>query len=159
MAKAKKEKKDKVKKAKSSSGYDGTLFSFIKIFFTEPETYNSLKQYDKGKNRFMLNRFMAINFPNMANRFNLNGTNPANVVDSWHIVAQRYTRVPGWIYTKIDKQTKVNNVKYDPNPEALKIYLNKYQISQRDFKEALKFKPDEVMAEIQHIEKQISVDE
>jgi hypothetical protein len=157
---AKKEKKVKVKKIKStSSGYDGTLFSFIKIFFTESEIYNNLKQYDKGKNRFMLNRFMAINFPNMANRFNLNGTNAADVVDSWHIVAQRYTRVPGWIYTKIDKQTKVNNIKYDPNPEALKIYLNKYQISHRDFKDALKFNPNEVMAEIQHIEKQISVDE
>ena len=95
----------------------------------------------------------------MANRFNLNGTNPANVVDSWHIVAQRYTRVPSWIYTKLDKQTKVNNIKYDPHPDALKIYLNKYQISQRDFREALKFNPDAVMDEIKYIEKQITADE
>jgi hypothetical protein len=159
MAKKEKNKKEKPKKAKSSSGYDGSLFSFIKIFFTESETYDNLKQYDKGKNRFMLNRFMAINFPQMANRFNLNGTNAANVVDSWHIVAQRYTRVPGWIYTKVDKQTKVNNIKYDPDPVALKIYLNKYQISQRDFKDALRFNPDEVMDEIKRIEKQIKADE
>jgi len=160
MAKKVKEKKVKEKKVKKSSGaYDGTLFGFVKVFFTEPEIYNGLKQYDKAKNRFMINRFMSINYPVMANRLNKNGTDAANVVDSWYMIAQRYTRVPGWIYTKINKQTKVNNVAYDPDPEALKIYLNKYQISQRDFKQALKFNADAVMKEIQYIEKQINVNE
>jgi hypothetical protein len=157
--KERKEKKEKPKRAKSSGEYDGTLFGFIKVFFTSPETYNGLKQYDKAKNRFMVNRFMAINYPVMANKLNKTGTVAANVIDSWYMIAQRYTRVPGWIYTKLDKQTKVNNVVYDPDPEALKIYLNKYQIGQRDFKLALKFKPDEVMKEIEYIEKQIKVNE
>jgi hypothetical protein len=160
MAKKERQKKERVKKAKPSAiGYDGTLFGFIKIFFTDSETYSSLKQYDKGKNRFMVNRFMAINYPNMANKLNRVGTNAANVVDSWYMIAQRYTRVPGWIYTKLNKQTKVDNKVYDPDPEALKFYLNKYQIGQRDFKLALKFNPDEVMKEIDYIEKQMKANE
>lgn len=159
---AKKERKpkaEKVKKAKSASGYDGTLFSFVKIFFTDPNTYNGLKQYDKAKNRFMINRFMSINYPVMAQRLNRMGTNAANVVDSWSMIAQRYTRVPGWIYTKLSKQTKVDNKVYEPDPEALKFYLNKYQIGQRDFKLALKFNAADVMSEIERIEKQIKVNE
>jgi hypothetical protein len=152
-------KQEKVKKKKSSAAYDGTLFGFVKVFFTDPVTYSGLKQYDKAKNRFMINRFMSIQYPVMANRLNKNGTSAANVVDSWYIIAQRYTRVPMWIYTKLNKQTKVNNVTYEPDPEALKIYLNKYQVSQRDFKQALKFNADAVMKEIQYIEKQIKVNE
>jgi hypothetical protein len=159
---AKKERKpkaEKVKKAKSANGYDGTLFSFVKIFFTDQQTYNNLKQYDKAKNRFMINRFMSINYPVMAHRLNRMGTNAANVVDSWYMIAQRYTRVPGWIYTKLSKQTKVDNKVYEPDPEALKFYLNKYQTSKRDFKLALKFNAKDVMSEIEHIEKQIKVNE
>jgi hypothetical protein len=161
MAKKIKEKKikEKTKKVKSSGSYDGTLFGFVKIFFTDPQTYSGLKQYDKAKNRFMINRFMSINYPVMANKLNKNGTSAANVVDSWYIIAQRYTRVPMWIYTKLNKQTKVNNVSYDPDPAALQIYLNKYQISNRDFKLALKFKPEPIMKEIEYIEKQIKANE
>jgi hypothetical protein len=158
---AKKERKpkaEKVKKAKSA-GYDGTLFSFVKIFFTDNATYNNLKRYDKSKNRFMINRFMSINYPVMAQKLNRVGTDAANVVDSWYMIAQRYTRVPGWIYTKLSKQTKVDSKVYDPNPEALKIYLNKYQISQRDYKLALKFNPEAIMKEIDYIEKQIKANE
>jgi hypothetical protein len=154
-----KPKTEKVKKAKSTSGYDGTLFSFVKVFFTDSATYNGLKQYDKAKNRFMINRFMSINYPTMAHRLNKLGTNAANVVDSWHMIAERYTRVPGWIYTKLNKQTKVDNKVYEPDPEALKFYLNKYQISQRDYKLALKFNAEAVMKEIEYIEKQIKIDE
>jgi hypothetical protein len=161
MAKKIKEKKikEKTKKAKSSGSYDGTLFGFIKIFFTDPVVYSNLKQYDKAKNRFMVNRFMAIQYPVIANRLNKLGTSAANVVDSWHIIANRYTRVPTWIYTKLNKQTKVNNTVYEPDPVALQIYLNKYQISHRDFKLALKFKPESIMKEIEYIEKQIKANE
>jgi hypothetical protein len=95
----------------------------------------------------------------MAQKLNRVGTDAANVVDSWYMIAQRYTRVPGWIYTKLSKQTKVDSKVYDPNPEALKIYLNKYQISQRDYKLALKFNPEAIMKEIDYIEKQIKANE
>ena len=159
MAKKERVKKERVKKAKGATGHDGTLFSFVKVFFTDSETYESLKQYDKAKHRFMVNRFMAINYPVMANRLNRIGTNAANVIDSWHMIAQRYTRVPGWIYTKLSKQTKVDNKVYEPDPEALKFYLNKYQTSKRDFKLALKFNAEDAMSEIERIEKQIKVNE
>jgi hypothetical protein len=158
---AKKERKQKVEKIKKakSTGYDGTLFSFVKIFFTDVTTYNGLKQYDKAKNRFMINRFMAINYPVMAQRLNKLGTNAANVVDSWSMIAQRYTRVPGWIYTKLNKQTKIDNKVYEPDPDALMFYLNRYQISRRDYKLALKFNAEAVMKEIEYIEKQIKANE
>jgi hypothetical protein len=41
MAKKERQKKERVKKAKpSANGYDGTLFGFIKIFFTSIIIFN-----------------------------------------------------------------------------------------------------------------------
>jgi hypothetical protein len=160
MAKKKdpKERKEKKPRVKSSAEYDGTLFSFVKMFFGNNPNYEKLTQYDKGRHRFMIQRFMSIQYPIMANKLNINKTNPAHIVSSWKTVASRYNTTPKWIWTKVEKGEKVNNKKIDIDPEVLKFYLNKYQISKRDFKEALKFNPDQVLNEIQSIEKQIKAD-
>lgn len=157
MAKKKREVKEKVKKPKSAE-YDGTLFSFVKILFGDDVAYQKLSQYEKGKHRFMIQRFMSIQYPTLAHKLNINKTNPSHVVDCWKAVAARYTRTPNWVWTKVDRSEKVNDKKIDIDPEALKFYLNKYQISKKDFREALKFSPDLVIKEIESIEKQIKTD-
>jgi hypothetical protein len=150
----KKQRKQRTERKPDNVGYDGGLFSFIRIFFTDPVEYNKLTQYEKGKHRFMLQRFMSIQYPIRANLLNINKTHAAHIVDCWRVVSSKYTRTPGWIWTKIDKTEKINNIKFEPDDRALAFYLNKYQISMRDYKEALKFNSDLVIKEIQSIEKQ-----
>ena len=82
------------------------LFDFVKIMFTKREQYGKLKESSKKRHHFMINRFMSINFPANAQVFNFNGINGSKVVDSWQMVASRFNRVPGWIYTKTKNSKK-----------------------------------------------------
>ena len=79
------------------------LFDYIKILFSKPEHWDNLKPYDKVKNSFMVNRFMGIKFPLQANLFNVLKTDPVGAAESWRMVASKFNRVPGWIYTRVRK--------------------------------------------------------
>lgn len=37
------------------------LFDFVKIMFTKPAHYKKIKQHNKKRHHFMINRFMSIN--------------------------------------------------------------------------------------------------
>ena len=82
------------------------LFDFVKIMFTKQKEYYDIKQFNKKRHHFMINRFFAIKFPANAQLFNVNGINPISVIDSWALVASRFRGVPGWIYTKTKKSKK-----------------------------------------------------
>jgi hypothetical protein len=133
------------------------LFDFIKVFFSLDGQYEELKHYDKGKNRFMLNRFMAIKFPINAQALNRNGTDAGYIVDSWRMVVlnNNFKRTPGWIYTKVrNKEVKDEKV-FKPKDETIKFYLDKYKLSMRDYKDCIKFNSKELLNELQKIEKAI----
>ena len=105
------------------------LFDFVKIMFTKPKEYNAIKNHNKKRHHFMINRFFAIKFPANAQLFNVNGINPIAVIDSWQLVAQRFKGVPGWVYTKTKKSTTVKDKsKYIPSEEAIKVFLEKNEI-------------------------------
>lgn len=135
------------------------LFDFIKIMFTKHSQYNKIKQHNKKRHFFMINRFFAIKYPENANAFNINGIDGSYAVDAWSMLARRFTTVPGWIYTKTKKSTKAANSKneYIPIEKAVEVYMSKYEIGQREFKEMQKFAPAELNAELQAIEKSIQV--
>ena len=67
-----------------------------------------VKGYDKSKNSFMTNRFMSIKFPVQANMFNALKIDPVGQAEAWRMVASKFNRVPGFIYTKTkaSKKTK-----------------------------------------------------
>ena len=79
------------------------LFDFVKIMFTKPNQYKNVKNFNKKRHHFMINRFFAIKYPSNAQLFNVNGINGNAVIDSWHMVSSRFRSVPGWIYTKTKK--------------------------------------------------------
>jgi len=135
------------------------LFDFIKIMFTKHSQYNTIKQHNKKRHFFMINRFFAIKYPENANAFNINGIEGSYVVDAWSLLAKRFTRVPGWIYTKTKKSAKAATSKneYIPIDKAVEVYMSKYEIGQREFKEMQKFAPTALNAELQAIEKSIQV--
>ena len=135
------------------------LFDFIKIMFTKPKDYKAIKQHNKKRHTFMINRFFAIKFPENANMFNVNGIDGSSVVDSWHMVAQRFQGVPSWIYTKTKKAAPVAKTKeqYIPSDEAVKVFMDKNEIGKREFEELKNFAPDQLYADLKMIENSIKV--
>ena len=133
------------------------LFDFVKIIFTRPADYKKIKQINKKRHHFMINRFFAIKYPANAQLFNFNGINGANVVESWSIVASRFKSVPGWIYTKTKKAPANKKDKYTPDPIAVQLFMEKNEIGKREFEELKTFAKDQLYDDLQKIEKQIDV--
>ena len=134
------------------------LFPFIKVFFSKPKEYEKLKAYDKKRHKFMLQRFMSIRYPEAAQAFNINKINPLGVIDSWHKVAVQFKRVPGWIYTRVRKKKKVKEKKvFEPMESTVKYYMERNEIGNREYKEALKFNKEGILKELKDIESQINV--
>jgi hypothetical protein len=133
------------------------LFDLTKIIFTNPKEYKKLKNSEKAKNFFMINRFFSIKFPTTAQSLNQNGINPWAVVDLWQIVGSRFQKVPGWIYTKTKKAP--SEKVWKPNPEVCKIWLEKHKLTERELEFAIKFNPEEMKKSFSAIEKQIKMNE
>jgi hypothetical protein len=133
------------------------LFDFVKCVFTDPKKYAEQKSAEKGKHFFLVNRFMAIKYPTTAQQLNRNGINGPAVVDLWQIVASRFQRVPGWIYTKTKKSASTAAKIWKPNPEAAKFWMERHQIGVRELHEAIKYNPEEMKKSFSKLEKQMEM--
>ena len=105
----------------------------------------------------MVNRFMAINFPSNAQLFNFNGINGASVIDCWQMVTSRFQRVPGWIYTKTKNTNKNKKDSYQPNEDALRLYMEKNEIGKREIEELKLYNKDQFYSDLKKLENQIKV--
>jgi len=133
------------------------LFDFIKIMFTKKEHYSKMKQFNKKRHHFMVNRFMAIKFPGNAQLFNFNGINGGRVIDCWQMVASRFNKVPGWIYTRTKNSNKNIKEKYQPSEEALRLYMDKNEIGKREIEELKQFCKEQFYSDLKQLENQIKV--
>lgn len=133
------------------------LFDFVKIMFTKPEQFKHIKNHNKKRHFFMINRFFAIKYPANAQLFNFNGINGGNVVEAWGMVASRFKTVPNWWYTKTKKAESTKADKYTPSEAAVELYLSKNEIGMREFNELKQFVKDQLYADLQKIEEQIDV--
>ena len=136
------------------------LFDFVKIMFTKPAHYKKIKQHNKKRHHFMINRFFAIKYPSNAQLFNVNGINGNAVIDSWHMVSSRFRSVPGWIYTKTKKATpkpKKSKKEYIPKEETIKFFLQRHEIGMREFNDLKKFNPIELNESLLKLENTMQV--
>lgn len=107
------------------------LFDFIKIVFEDPTAYKKISNYEKSKFFFMLNRYMAITYPQPASMFNMMHVDPVSATDYWQRnMSKLFRKMPNWIYVKTakDKTAKKNY----PSDQAITMYLNKKEMSRRD---------------------------
>lgn len=132
------------------------LFGTIKIMFTDSQEYSKQKNSDKGKHFFLINRFFAIKYPTTAQALNRIGQNSWAAVDLWQLVASRFQKVPGWIYTKT-KKTSASEKSWKPNPEVAKFWMERTGLGERELKEAIKFNPEEMKKFFQSMEKQMEM--
>lgn len=133
------------------------LFDFVKIMFTKRKEFEKIKKYNKKRHHFMINRFFSIKFPSNANYFNHNGINGAYVVESWGLVAMRFKTIPGWWYTKTKKAKSKVKDKYTPSERAIKIYIEKNEIGNREFNDLKLFAKEKLYSDLKKIEEQIDV--
>lgn len=132
------------------------LFELTKIMFSNSKEYDKLTQQDKYANHFMIARLMAIKYPIQAQQLNRNGIDGAAVVDTWRRVCSQSTRTPGWLWTKM-KKGEDKKKEWQPDKELAYFYMKRNNIGPREFKELLKFHPEEMKKFLKKIEKQINV--
>lgn len=129
------------------------LFDFIKVVFNTSNNYEKLTKYERGKNRFMLQRFMAIQYPEASNLLNWNGSDPAYVNDAFRMVTKQFKRPPGWIYTKV-RNTNINKADFQPKESTIQFYLKKNEATMRDYKEVIKSpRKTSMLDELKELEK------
>lgn len=145
------------------------LFPLLKIMFSDENQYSKLRETDKSKNFFMINRRFSINFPTVAHQFNHIKTPGNKVVDCWQRVASQYKRTPGWMYTKTKKTPKKKTTRkklktggfnyktYQPEPEILRLFFNKREISSKVYEAALKMNEEATKYKIWDFEQRIKV--
>lgn len=132
------------------------LFDYIKVLFGKDEDWDNVSNYDKSRNSFMCNRFFSIRFPSQANLFNTLKTDSVGQAEAWRMVASKFNKVPGFIYTKIKKQS--NEKVWKPDPKIVEVYMKLNEIGKREFDEALKYDQSQIKASIKLLEKQIGSD-
>jgi hypothetical protein len=120
------------------------LFDLVRVMFADPKKYKEVKNNDKAKNQFMINRFMAINFPEQAQLLNRNGINGIGVIDTWQFVTSRFKKVPGWIYTKTKKTKAQEQKEFKYSEELVSLYLKINEISRKDFDILTKLYPEKM---------------
>lgn len=131
------------------------LFDYVKIVFSKNEKeWKELKDTDKARNFFMLNRFMAIQFPVQANYLSHYKIDPVAVSDYWHrTLSSKFTGTPKWIYAKTVKK-KDQEKKLDlPSPEMIRWYCERHEMTRSEFDQNVKFFAEKFTDEIKTLEK------
>lgn len=132
------------------------LFDVIKKMFDSDDKWAQIPNWDKNRYFFMINRIMAIQFPNIAHQFNHIKINPVSAVDWWHgNLRNVYKKYPQWIFTSA-KSVKEKNKKEEINENVKKLIKDKFEISDREINEIREFWPDRFKKFCKDIEIQIS---
>lgn len=129
-------------------------FDIIKAFHSKD--WDKIKDRDKSRNFFMINRLCSIAFPLQANSFNHIKIQPEKAVDFWKIlVSHQNKKTPQWIWTKTSKKSSEEN---SPNykEEVLEFIKSKHQISNREIQEMINFFPTKFKSYYKEIESLLS---
>lgn len=125
-------------------------FDLIKAFYSKD--WNKIKDRDKARNFFMVNRICAIKFPLQTNAFNNIKIQPERAVDFLKILMLKTSSTyPQWTWTKTKKKEKEKpETKYDQ--EVIDFIKEKYQISNREINDLQDFFPSQFKKYYKEIE-------
>jgi hypothetical protein len=132
------------------------LFDYLKLVFSKDEkAWGNLNSVDKGRNFFMLNRFMSIKFPVQVHALSLLKIDPNSASNYWHKTMKSLHggSTPNWIYTKTKKKAEKDKKLNLPSEEMIRWYCNKNEISRKDFVQSVEFFGETFLKEIHSLEK------
>lgn len=134
------------------------LFDFVKIMFSKQQQYPNVKNINKQRHRFMVNRLFAIKYPTAAQLLNRNGVSGMAVADSWFRVSSQFKQVPNWIWTKTKKEAAIKaESKYEPSDAVISLFLERNEIGVREYKELLKFQPTQTLQHLKNLEEKMQM--
>jgi hypothetical protein len=124
------------------------------IFSKNEKDWKELKDTDKSRNFFMLNRFISIQYPVQCSFLCHYKIDPVSVSDHWHrSLSSKFSSTPKWIYAKTIKK-KDQEKKLDlPSNEMIKWYCEKNEMSRKEFDQHLSFFGSKFLDEIKSLEK------
>jgi hypothetical protein len=129
------------------------LFEFINVMFTKPAEFKKLSLHERGKHFFMINRFMSIKFPIQAYYINHTKIHPGQAVTFWQEFLQgKFTKVPTWMYTKLNKKKAEKAMGVDVSEEILNLYCQKNQCSRKVLQEAIQLIGEPMIKELKDLE-------
>lgn len=131
------------------------LFDYTKLMFTANEKrWKELKDTDKNRNFFMMNRFLSIKYPVQVSLLSHFRINSAAVSDYWHsVLTKLYKTQPSWIFAKTKKKATEDKKKNLPSEAMIKWWCQKHEISRRDFDDSVNFFGDSFLDEVRDLEK------
>lgn len=139
-------------------------FDVLKWMFEDREKYESLTKREKENAFFIVNRMMAIQFPQQAELLNRTGGLLSERVDFWrHVVRKRTNKTPGWIFVKPEKPSsnvkkgKVSDI--NVSKEALDKYSELFSLGPKDIEGLMEFAPKNFRSTLKQLEKQIRTKE
>ena len=130
---------------------DDNVFDIIKKLFTNRNEFNQVSDFLLDRNSFMINRFIAIIYPEKVQCFNTTKTNQIDVCKFWADYLGGQYRVPGYIYTKGSKRSQETKSKMQKQPSNALIneFCINYNINKKDVLNALKMYKNEMITEIE----------
>lgn len=131
------------------------LFDYVGLVFSNKEKeWEKLKDSDKARNFFMLNRFLSIKYPVQVHHLSLLRINPSSASDYWHHTMKGlFGSTPKWIYAKTKKKNEEAKKLDLPSEEMIKWYCEKNEISRKEFLLHVKFFGDNFLSEVKSMEK------
>lgn len=133
------------------------LFDTMNAFF-DKKKYADITESEKRSHFFMIQRYMSIMQPVIAQGFNRAGMNYAAIVDYWaRYMRANFNRMPQVMYTKkeapnepkFDDAVKEKIDKYDK--ELIKLYLFRKRMNRKDFNHALTVIPDKILSDLKKL--------
>lgn len=111
------------------------LSDFISIIFDRNKNWSKIKKTDKASNFYLFNRRIAIKFPHHANHLNRVGINLSAASTIWRtILSKNFTSPPNWIWSYVNRKDKIiKEKKIKISDELINFYIQKNEISTRDF--------------------------
>jgi hypothetical protein len=125
-------------------------YELIKSFYKD---WDKIKDRDKSRNFFMVNRICSIKFPLQSNAFNHIKIQPEKAVDFLKVlVTSQHRTSPQWVWTKTEKKEieKKKKETYDDN--IIQFIKEKYLISNREIQEMIEFSPKDFKSFYKEIE-------
>lgn len=123
-------------------------FDIIKSFHSK--NWDKIKDRDKSRNFFMINRIMAIEYPLQAGMFNHIKIQPDRTIDWWRDnISRIYKNSPKWIFTSTIKRDRKEKEEF--LEEVIQFIKEKYNISSREVKEIQEFYPEKFSAWVKEI--------
>lgn len=124
------------------------FFQIVNAFFTNRDFIYNMTTETAKQNLFMVLRRLAIKYPEQANVFNYSKVNALDTMKFW--VDYLYGGSNNsWIYTAGGAKLKEKK-KLDISKEDIGMYKDRYDLSNRDFEDYMKFFPEYITSEVKN---------